>query len=122
MARPQLIVKTREFVYAFLIISQYFIITHLIDSRNQVFDSIYNGSDEFCYTDLLSPDPRRTRSFLIHMIRFYTFKCEISKDFARVDSEIVSLLLDKSIHVQKKGDARIMRPLGFFFVSIPIFF
>ncbi|KAF7637892.1 hypothetical protein Mgra_00002597 [Meloidogyne graminicola] len=69
LARPNLIIKTRE-------------------SVNLIFDSLYNGNDEFCYTDLLQPDSRRTRHFLSQLIRFYYFKCEIFTRVVNVENDI----------------------------------
>ena len=68
---------------------------HLINefSSNLVFNSIFNGGDEFCYTDLLQPDPRRTRHFLAQMIRFFNFKCELAKEIYRTDNEIVCVFM-----------------------------
>nr|CAD2127125.1 unnamed protein product [Meloidogyne enterolobii] len=69
LARPNLVIKTRE-------------------SVNLVFESIFNGNDEFCYTDLLQPDPRRTRHFLVTLIRFYCFKCEMSTEVMNIENEL----------------------------------
>ncbi|KAL7079339.1 hypothetical protein ACQ4LE_001428 [Meloidogyne hapla] len=69
LARPNLIIRTRE-------------------SVNLVFDSIFNGNDEFCYTDLLQPDPRRTRHFLSTLIRFYHFKCDMSTEVIQMENDL----------------------------------
>ena len=54
-----------------------------------IFSALESGTDEFCYTDLLMPEPGRTVAFLSQMIKFYNFKSFIARKTVQLDSDIV---------------------------------
>ncbi|KAL3090834.1 hypothetical protein niasHS_007209 [Heterodera schachtii] len=68
-ARPKMIIRTQQ-------------------HSNLVFNKLFDGSNEFLYSDLLQPDPRRTKMHIAQLIRLYTTKCDIAKELSAVDNHI----------------------------------
>ncbi|KAI3418697.1 hypothetical protein GPALN_007805 [Globodera pallida] len=77
-ASPKMIIRTQQHVYVFV---------------NMVFNKLFDGSDEFLYSDLLQPDARRTKSVMAQLIRYYKLKCDMAKHLSLVDNQI-----DEQVH------------------------
>uniref|UniRef100_A0A183BYC2 Kinetochore protein NDC80 n=1 Tax=Globodera pallida TaxID=36090 RepID=A0A183BYC2_GLOPA len=73
-ASPKMIIRTQQHV-------------------NMVFNKLFDGSDEFLYSDLLQPDARRTKSVMAQLIRYYKLKCDMAKHLSLVDNQI-----DEQVH------------------------
>uniref|UniRef100_A0A914GWM8 Uncharacterized protein n=1 Tax=Globodera rostochiensis TaxID=31243 RepID=A0A914GWM8_GLORO len=76
-ARPKMIIRTQQHV-------------------NMVFNKLFDGSDEFLYSDLLQPDARRTKSVMAQLIRYYNLKCDMAKHLSLVDNQI-----DEQVHAHE---------------------
>ena len=59
--------------------------------RKSLFNDILNGANEFLLTDLLTPDPKRTRYFLHSLIKFYCFKSERQTQIDQVTADLVEI-------------------------------
>uniref|UniRef100_A0A915D8L6 Kinetochore protein Nuf2 N-terminal domain-containing protein n=1 Tax=Ditylenchus dipsaci TaxID=166011 RepID=A0A915D8L6_9BILA len=63
-------------------------IIRVFDFLSGLFTDILDGEGDFNYTDLLLPEPSKTRYFLVQLIRFYNFKCDRQREVDMVANEL----------------------------------
>ncbi|KAI1709822.1 nuf2 family domain-containing protein [Ditylenchus destructor] len=63
-------------------------IIRIFDFLSGLFNDILADDTDFHYTDLLLPDPKKTRYFLVQLIQFYRFKCDRQQELDQVANEL----------------------------------